>query len=217
MIKDLKKNKSTLWQIFYLIVLYLEYPLFLAMVMSGLAKMDFYHIFLLFIFVAYTLFPKFFVKNSIFLLIYADFFVLTKYVWTLSTNTPPSNGWLYIIGISSNYNPQTTREYFRYPPLFDQWLLVLLTFCLYRRSNLVGTDYNKIQEQELDCIKDLYYKSPTTKKIFTTIDILINHCIIIFTFLLFLLILVFMRRSFLNLVSLMLVLTVICTYMSRGI
>jgi len=94
MIKDLKKNKSTLWQIFYLIVLYLEYPLFLAMVMSGLAKMDFYHIFLLFIFVAYTLFPKFFVKNSIFLLIYADFFILTKYVWTLWTNTPQDNGWL---------------------------------------------------------------------------------------------------------------------------
>ena len=86
-IDDLSKNKSTMWQIIYLVVLYLEYPLFLAMVMSGLAKMDFYHIFLLFIFVAYTLFPKFIGKNSIFLLIYADFFVLTKYVWTLVTTT----------------------------------------------------------------------------------------------------------------------------------
>lgn len=93
-IEDLSKNKSTIWQIIYLIVLYLEYPLFLAMVMSGLAKMDFYHIFLLFIFVAYTLFPKFFVKNSIFLLIYANFFVLTKYVWTLTTNTSKKPGWL---------------------------------------------------------------------------------------------------------------------------
>jgi len=94
---------------------------------------------------------------------------------------------------------------------------VLITFILYRRSNLVGTDFTKIKEKELECIKELYYKSPTTKKIFTTVDILINHCVIIFTFLLFLLILVFIRRSFLNLVSLMLVLVVICSYMSEGI
>lgn len=94
---------------------------------------------------------------------------------------------------------------------------MLITFILYRRSNLVGTDSTKIKEKELECIKELYYKSPTTKKIFTTVDILINHCVIIFTFLLFLLILVFIRRSFLNLVSLMLVLVVICSYMSKGI
>ena len=91
-------------------VLYLEYPLFLALVMSALAKMDFYHVFLLFIFVGYTLFPRFFLKNTIFLLIYAEFFVFIKYVWTLVTNTPQGDdGWLYIIGISTSYDPQTTR------------------------------------------------------------------------------------------------------------
>ena len=78
-------------------------------------------------------------------------------------------------------------------------------------------DISKIREQELECVKEIYYKSPTTKKIFTTVDILINHCVIIFTFLLFLLILVYIRRSFLNLISLMLVLIVICSYMSKGI
>jgi|LauGreDrversion4_2_1035121.scaffolds.fasta_scaffold18299_1 hypothetical protein len=73
---------------FYLIVVYLEYPLFLALVLSGLSKMDFYHVSLLFIFVAYTLFPRFFHKNSILLLLYADLFILMKYVWTLITKSP---------------------------------------------------------------------------------------------------------------------------------
>lgn len=86
-IDDLSNTKSTIWQIIYLVVLYLEYPLFLAMVMCGLSKMDFYHIFLLFIFVAYTLFPKFIGKFSMWFLIYADFFMVTKYVWTLVTTT----------------------------------------------------------------------------------------------------------------------------------
>lgn len=69
----------------------------------------------------------------------------------------------------------------------------------------------------MECVKELYYKSPIIKKIFTTLDILINHCVIIFTFLLFMLILVYIRRSLLNLISLMLVLIVICSYMSKGI
>jgi len=86
-IGELSSTKSTIWQNIYLVVLYLEYPMFLCMVMFGLSKMDFYHIFLLFVFVAYTLFPKVIGKYSLWFLIYADFFVLTKYVWTLVTKT----------------------------------------------------------------------------------------------------------------------------------
>lgn len=72
-------------------MLYIEYPLYLALVLSALTKMDFYHIFLLFIFVAYTIFPSFFLKNTVFLLlIYTEFFVFAKYIWTLVTNTIPS-------------------------------------------------------------------------------------------------------------------------------
>ena len=44
--EDLTKNKSTLMLIFYLVALYIEYPLYLMVVMSGLSKMDFYHVFL---------------------------------------------------------------------------------------------------------------------------------------------------------------------------
>jgi len=57
------------------------------MVMFGLSKMDFYHTSLLFVFVAYTLFPKVIGKYALMFLIYADFFVLTNYAWTLVTKT----------------------------------------------------------------------------------------------------------------------------------
>lgn len=118
--EDLTKNKSTLMLIFYLVALYIEYPLYLMVVMSGLSKMDFYHVFLFFIFVAYTIWPDFFVKYSILLLIYADAFVISKYIWTLCTVTGKAKGWMYIIGLAtSGYDPSETREYFRYSPKFD--------------------------------------------------------------------------------------------------
>jgi hypothetical protein len=53
--------------------------------MSGLGKMDFYHIFLLFIFVWAALYPEAFERNVFWLLVYADTFVLAKYIYTLIT------------------------------------------------------------------------------------------------------------------------------------
>lgn len=58
---------------------------------------------------------------------------------------------------------------------------------------------------------------PTMRKIFIAMDIIMNHAIIIFTFLLFLAIEIFMHRSLLNLISLILTLIILCTYMSKGI
>ena len=76
--------------------------------MSGLAKMDFYHVFLLFVFVWAALYPVTFQRNVIYILIYADFFVLAKYIYTLVVNNYQNYGWLSIIGISSWFNPQST-------------------------------------------------------------------------------------------------------------
>lgn len=53
--------------------------------MSGLGKMDFYHVFLLFVFVWAALYPEAFERNVIWLLVYADAFVLAKYLYTLIT------------------------------------------------------------------------------------------------------------------------------------
>jgi len=67
----------------YLSLVYIKYPIFLLLIMSGLGKMDVYHIVLLFVFVWAALYPQAFEKNIIWLLIYADTFVFLKYLYTL--------------------------------------------------------------------------------------------------------------------------------------
>lgn len=59
---------------------------------SGVNKVDFYHIALIFFFVAFALWPHTFKKNFIILLIYVDFFVFEKYIYTLiSTYLSPDS------------------------------------------------------------------------------------------------------------------------------
>ena len=99
---------------FYLTIVYIKYPIFLLLIMSGLGKMDFYHIFLLFVFVWAALYPEAFERNVIWLLVYADFFVFIKYLYTLITNTSTPKPWLTILGVSSVYDPNSETELFRY-------------------------------------------------------------------------------------------------------
>ena len=106
----------------YLSLVYIKYPIFLLLIMSGLGKMDVYHIVLLFVFVWAALYPQAFEKNIRWLLIYADTFVFLKYLYTLIVKQSiPQQPWrwLTIVGISTTYDPQTDREYFRYAPLAD--------------------------------------------------------------------------------------------------
>ena len=106
----------------------------LFLVIAGLDKMDVYHIVMLLFFVWYTLKPQIIQKFSIYLLIYANAFLLEKYIYSLffHAKNDPSN-WIEIIGFSTDYNEHSSKEYWRYAPRFDQWILVILTFCLYRR------------------------------------------------------------------------------------
>ena len=128
------RNASLGYQFLFLFLRYIEYPLMLFLVIAGLDKMDVYHIMMLLFFVWYTLRPQIIQKWSIYLLIYANVFLLEKYIYSLffHAKNDPSN-WIEIIGFSTSYNEHSTKEYWRYSPKFDQWILVVLTFCLYRR------------------------------------------------------------------------------------
>ncbi len=76
--------------------------------------MDIYHIVFIIVFVVYTLFPSFINKYSVLLLIYADLFVLIKYIYTLVAKDSTPKNWMLLIGFSSRYDPASTDEYFRY-------------------------------------------------------------------------------------------------------
>ena len=51
---------------------------FLVVFFSGVNKIDFYHVFLMFFFVSYILAPVWFKKHYVYLLYYVDFFVFEK-------------------------------------------------------------------------------------------------------------------------------------------
>ena len=55
------------------------------MVIDGVSVMDIYHVMFIVFFVIYTLFPKSINKYSLVLIIYADFFILEKYLFSLLT------------------------------------------------------------------------------------------------------------------------------------
>jgi hypothetical protein len=66
------------------VLIYLELPMMLVLVFMGLTiKMDFYHVGLLFFFVFYMIAPKKFNKNIFYLVLYASFFIVEKYIYTL--------------------------------------------------------------------------------------------------------------------------------------
>ena len=134
-------NSSIMVQFLFLFLIYVEYPLMLFLVLAGLDKMDVYHIMMLLFFICYTLTPSLIKDRSIILLVYANLFVLEKYIFTLvykpGTDT---HNWIEILGLSTPYDPSENQQYFRYKPRADQWILVLLTLSLYRRQEVLGTD-----------------------------------------------------------------------------
>ena len=139
-ISQISSPKGSLWYHFlFLFLIHVEYPMMLFLVVAGLDKMDIYHITMLLFFVWYTLNPSIIKNKSIYLLIYANIFVLEKYVYTMFHVKAEPPNWVIVIGLNSNYDPDSDVEYFRYMPRFDQWILVFLTFCLYRRQELLGT------------------------------------------------------------------------------
>lgn len=91
----------------------------LTLIIAGLDKMDVYHIALLLFFVVYSLYSDRMTHFPLYLLLYADFFVFEKYIYTLIIKNQVDIHWMEILGISTSYDPQKTQEYFRYSPRFD--------------------------------------------------------------------------------------------------
>jgi len=120
LIKKIGSHKSSLfYQFLFIFLIYIEYPMMLFLVIAGLDKMDIYHVMMLLFFVWYTLRPQIIQNNSVWLLVYANLFVLEKYVYTLFHVQAVPPNWLVIVGFSTDYDTHSTLEYFRYAPKFD--------------------------------------------------------------------------------------------------
>ena len=171
------------------------------LVCAGLTEMDIYHVTMLLFFVIYTASPNIIKRRTSILLCYANFFVLEKYVYSLvQENIGETKDWVLVIGLqSSTYDPYTTREYFRYAPRLDQWALVLLSFLLYRRSAVLATDdrekFITYRKMATDAIK---LKQPNLYRFYIQASIFFNHIVVILGIGIFLTIISFIERTFMN-------------------
>jgi hypothetical protein len=83
-LEKLTDDKSpTIYYFLFVLINNLDLLAFITIFFSGVNKIDFYHVFLMFFFVTYILWPECFVRNYIVLLVYVDFFVFEKYLYTL--------------------------------------------------------------------------------------------------------------------------------------
>jgi len=96
----LRKYSPTVHSIYYLILLEVQMLTFTYLVIFSLLVMDFFHIFVLFVMIVAQFQSKFYNKHIWWLLAYANFFVLIKYVYTLIPINQ-NNVWGIIIGIAS--------------------------------------------------------------------------------------------------------------------
>jgi hypothetical protein len=72
------KKAPTFYFLLFWVITNLDLIVFIAIFFSGVNKIDFYHVFLMFFFVAYITAPEWFKKNYIYLLYYVNFFVFEK-------------------------------------------------------------------------------------------------------------------------------------------
>lgn len=126
------KDSPTFFYLIFWLITNLDLIVFIAIFFSGVNKIDFYHIFLMFFFVAYITAPTWFNKNYIYLLYYVDFFVFEKYLYTLIDNYLSQESSLQqildVLGLSTDYDEKSNQKYFRYPPKVQQWLLIVVVF-----------------------------------------------------------------------------------------
>lgn len=106
-----RKDSPSSFYLLFTLIANLDMLVFIAIFFSGVNKIDFYHIFLMFFFVSYIMAPVWFKKNYIYLLYYVDFFVFEKYLYTLIEHYFPRNSWvqqfLDVFGLSTDYNDKS--------------------------------------------------------------------------------------------------------------
>ena len=115
-----EEKAPTIYYILFVLINNLDLVAFVTIFFSGVNKIDFYHIFLMFFFVAYILWPKCFIRNYIVLLVYVDFFVFEKYLYTLIIRYIPPDSLFskiaIVLGLATEYTDMSSNKYFKYPP-----------------------------------------------------------------------------------------------------
>jgi hypothetical protein len=130
-------DSYTIYDVLLLTFPYYEGLLLLAIVISGLNKVDLYHVLCLFIFVAFLNKPNKKNQLTILTIYYAFFFIFVKYIYSILFCTgiiienSDTNKILDVIGITTVVPHFETFVPFEYSFKTQQWLLLLIGYTQY--------------------------------------------------------------------------------------
>lgn len=214
----LLKHKPALQASFYLLLNNLSVLVFVYCVIFSLLIMNLMHIMVLVVMVVAQFQPQFYHKHIHWLVAYADFIVLSKYIYTLADQSNTVKVVNIIFGFwSENYDPQATHEYWRYQVPFPLWVFLILVTMQFRVNQTIGCCPETLDKESSEAGDRIAGQYPWLRKVYSGFMIALNHSIILITFLLFLLTIYLIRRSFLNGGSLVITFVLLGFYLNRGL
>lgn len=194
-------NAPTVYYFFFVMINNLDMLAFVTIFFSGVNKIDFYHIFLMFFFVAYILWPKCFIKNYVLLLLYVDFFVFEKYLYTLIIRYIPQDSLFVkiatVLGLSTEYEDVSGSKYFKYPPKLQQWLLIIVVFLQFQVHQILK-DEELINRYSLRARESFKSRYPRLFHLWEIIQHLKKEFLMLISFTVFFMLIILTTKSIIN-------------------
>jgi hypothetical protein len=174
---------------------------FVTIFFSGVNKIDFYHIFLMFFFVAYILWPKCFIRNYILLLLYVNFFVFEKYLYTLIIRYIHQDSLFVkiatVLGLSTESEDISGSKYFKYPPKLQQWLLIIVVFLQFQVHQILK-DEDLIKKYSIRARDSFKSRYPRLFHLWEIIQHLKKEFLMLISFTVFFMLIILTTKSIIN-------------------
>ena len=214
----IKLYSPTVYSFLYLMIVQSYVLIYIYLVIFSMVIMNLFHIFVLMIMVFAVYYPNYFARKVVWLVGYAGFMVASMYLFTLIDQSVKPSLFSIVFGFQTgSYEPGKTGEYWRYSPPFPAWFFLFFAGCLHRRNTFIGTDEEEIEKERSKAEENIGIKNPLTFKVVKYITIATYHAIVLLTFLVFLVTIYLTRRTFMNAVSLLLILANFGIYMNKGL
>jgi hypothetical protein len=198
------QDSYTAYDMLLLTFPYYEGLLLLAIVISGLNKVDLYHVLCLFIFVAFLNYPNKKYQLTIFTIYYAFFFIFVKYIYSILYCTDvivfgsDVDKIMDVIGFTTVIVKSDSFAPFEYVFKWQQWLLLLIGYSQYFLLRLFN-EKAQFEVCQLKAQNNLKRRFPLTNQLFQRIYILKRNVILIVTFAIFYsIILLAQQRTLIN-------------------
>jgi len=189
-------RSGTLKHLLLLVYPAVEPLLLLVILVSGLNKVDFYHMIYLVIFVCYLVFPKRSRGFTTFLVVYSFMFIIFKHIYTMMPQdlVTQHEDFLKAIGVQTDFSFPQAWGLFEYKFFPQQWIILVSSYL----QSFVGELQMRCKEIDICYIRSentLKTRYPKTNTIFQKVWILKRNIQLLVIFAIFYILITAMERS----------------------